>query len=244
MKAVAVIPARFGATRFPGKPLKLLHGKPIIQWVYERALFAKGLDGVWVATDDERIRACVESFGGKVLMTRPDHRSGTERLAEVAEQLPAEVFVNVQGDEPLIEAATIEAALHLVQSGGFEMASAITPLVNVGELENRNVVKAVMDSKGRALYFSRFPIPYSRQSPPENPKEWVCYRHVGIYAYRAETLRRLALLPASKLESAESLEQLRALENGIEIGLAQVHSTSFGIDTPEDLERMESMLTS
>jgi len=242
MKAVAVIPARFAASRFPGKPLKLLRGKPIIQWVYERTLFAKGLDSVWVATDDSRIQACVESFGGKVIMTRPEHRSGTERLAEVAESVPAEIFINVQGDEPLIEASVIEETLRLVEQGSYDMSSAITPLVNTHELENRNVVKVVMDAKGRALYFTRFPIPYSRQTPPENSKDLVSFRHVGIYAYRAETLKRLSLLPPGALEIAESLEQLRALENGIEIGLAKVHSTSFGIDTPEDLERMEAIL--
>jgi 3-deoxy-manno-octulosonate cytidylyltransferase (CMP-KDO synthetase) len=244
VKTLVVIPARFASTRFPGKPLALLGGKPILQWVYEKASQVGSGSGVLVATDDHRIRDCVLGFGGRVEMTKETHLSGTERIAEVAQRSDAGIFVNVQGDEPFIEPQSIAATLDLVASGAYEMASAITQLANPEELEDPNVVKAVIDRHGRALYFSRFPIPYSRSRAPESMQQSAAYRHLGLYVYRRDTLLTLANLPASALELGESLEQLRALENGISIGLARVKSDAFGIDTPGDLAKAEAYLRS
>lgn len=235
MKVIAVIPARYQATRLPGKPLADIHGKPMIQWVYEGAKGAHGIDEVVVATDDDRILEAVAKFGGKGTLTSSDLTSGTDRVAAVAVASDADIYINVQGDEPLIEPRTIEGALDLVRSGRFAMASAMTRLNSHGELENRSVVKAIVDNTDRALYFSRYPIPYSRMAPPA-PEKLACFRHLGLYVYRRETLLKLRSLPPSPLELGESLEQLRALENGIAIGLALVESRSVGVDTPEDLE--------
>ncbi len=232
-RIIAVIPARFRSTRLPGKPLADICGKPMIQWVYQSVCGAKGVDRVIVATDNTQIFESVKSFGGEAMMTPESLLSGTDRVAAVADQTDADVYVNVQGDEPLMESHTIEAALSLVTQGHFEMASAMTPLLSNSELENRSVVKALADKEGRALYFSRFPIPYSRQ-PASGP--FSCYRHLGLYVYRRSTLFKIRSLPLSPLEVGECLEQLRALENGISIGLAKVDSVSVGVDTPEDLE--------
>lgn len=242
MKKIAVIPARYGATRLPGKPLLEIQGRPMIQWVYEAASKARGLDDVIVATDDLKIQKAVESFGGKAVMTSPDLKSGTDRVAAVADEIPADIYINVQGDEPLIEPATIEKALSLVESGQFEMSSVVTPLKNRQELDSLSTVKAIMDKKGRALYFSRYPIPYSRNAAPHSPEEWACYRHLGLYVYRKETLMRLRKLEPSLLELGESLEQLRALENGISIGLGIVDSISLGVDVQDDLESVRKLL--
>lgn len=241
MRVIAVIPARYPSTRFPGKPLALLGGKPMIQWVYEAARSSAIFDEVVVATDDGRIRDAVLEFGGKVEMTDPAHVSGTERMAEVASRIDGDIFVNVQGDEPFIEKETLYAVVRLVVQGGFEIGSAIAPLTDFADLDNRNIVKAIADKNGRAIYFSRFPIPYSRETATG---ALVPSRHIGIYAYRRDALLKLAKLPVSALERGESLEQLRALENGIAIGLARVESTSFGIDTPEDLARAEARVNS
>lgn len=241
MKAIAVIPARYSATRFPGKPLADLRGKPMVQWVYEGARRAKGIDQVIVATDDKRIFDAVKAFGGAALMTSDTLLSGTDRVAAVAEVTDADIYLNVQGDEPLIEAGAIEGALALVKDGRFTMSSAMTRLKSHGELENRTVVKALADRSGKAIYFSRYPIPYSRVAPPP-VEQLACFRHLGLYVYRKDILKRLTTLPPSPLELGESLEQLRALDNGIAIGLAVVESVSIGVDTPEDLETVKAIL--
>jgi len=242
MKVIAVIPARFAATRLPGKPLADICGKPMVQWVYERAAKAKGIDAVYVATDDRRIQAAVESFGGKCLLTAPELPSGTDRVAAVADEVEGDIFLNVQGDEPLIEPATIEAGLALVTSGKFPMASVMTRLNSAAELENRSVVKAIVDKDNRAIYFSRYPIPYSRIEPPTSVEDYCPYRHLGLYVYKRDTLMKIRSLPPCPLEKGESLEQLRALFHGIPIGLAEAVSVSIGVDTQEDLETVRSLV--
>lgn len=243
MKVVAVIPARFASTRFPGKPLCDIHGKPMIQWVYERTLRARGFSSVIVATDDDRIFQAVKKFGGEVVMTSPDLPSGTDRVAAVADQIVADAYVNVQGDEPMIEPEAIETATQLVTSGRFPMGTVMTPLKDITDLNSSTVVKVVYDKTGHALYFSRHPIPYSRSAAPlEGP--FACMRHVGLYAYTREILFRLRALKPSPLEMGEMLEQLRAMEDGIPIGIAQVKFESIGVDTPEDLEKVRRLLVS
>lgn len=241
MKVVAVIPARYASTRLPAKPLADIHGKPMIQWVYERACQARGLDEVWIATDDSRIEAAARKFGARVMMTSPELPSGTDRVAAVADQVRADVYVNVQGDEPMIEPRTIELATELVTSKRFQMGTLMSPLRTEEELLNPAVVKVVADRQGRALYFSRHPIPYSRgPRPAQGP--YASRRHVGLYVYSREALMRIRSLPPSPLEQAEVLEQLRAMEDGIAIGIAEVQSVSLGVDTPEDLERVRKVL--
>lgn len=250
MRVLAVIPARYASTRLPGKPLAKIHGKPMIQWVYERTKLAQGLDSVIVATDDERVASAVRGFGGKVLLTATDLHSGTDRVAAVAEQIKADVYLNVQGDEPLIEPEVVEKAAELVTSGRFEMGTVMTPLTDGADLKSPSVVKVLADRNERAIYFSRLPIPYSSsqsistESLDFNPClcHFVCRRHLGIYAYSRQILFRLRSLPPSPIEKAEMLEQLRALEDGIAIGVAEVFSKSIGVDTPEDLERVKLIL--
>jgi 3-deoxy-manno-octulosonate cytidylyltransferase (CMP-KDO synthetase) len=241
-RVVAVIPSRFASTRLPGKPLSDIHGKPMVQWVYERARAARGLDAVIVATDDERVASAVRKFGGQVAMTAPELPSGTDRVAAVAAKHAADIYVNIQGDEPLMDPRAIEAAVELVRSGRFPMATVMTPLRSAEELANPAVVKVIADRTGRALYFSRHPIPYSRQAAPGPGEPFACRRHVGLYVYARETLRRLTQLPPSPLERGESLEQLRAMEDGIPIGIAEVDFVSIGVDTPEELEKVRRHL--
>ncbi len=240
MKVIAVIPARFNATRLPGKPLADIGGKPMIQWVYEAACRAKNVHEVYVATDDEKVASTVHGFGGQVMITSPDCQSGTDRVAEVALRTDGTIYVNVQGDEPLIEADVIDSTVQVLLEGDFYMASAVTKLYTREDLLNQAVVKAIVARDGKALYFSRYPIPYSRQSPPDTG--FICRRHLGIYAYTRATLLEITALPPTELERAESLEQLRALEHGIEIGLTEVTSSSVGIDTPEDLAAVRSLV--
>lgn len=246
MRVIAVIPARFAATRLPGKPLSDIQGKPMVQWVYERARQARGLERVIVATDDERIVQVVRGFGGEVIMTDPALPSGTDRVAAVAEKVGADVYVNVQGDEPLMSPRAIEAAMGLVTSGKFPMATVMRPFKNPGDLENRNLVKVLSDRNGRALYFSRLPIPYGRQPVPrdplsgEVPEAIVPRNHVGLYVYTRETLFRFSSLPPSPLERMEMLEQLRALEDGIPIGITEVDFTSFEVNDRSDLEKIRA----
>ena len=244
MKVVAVIPARFASVRLPGKPLSEIHGKPMIQWVYERAKLAKGLSGVYVATDDERIAQVVKSFGGQFVMTDPAIPSGTDRVAAVADQVPADVYVNVQGDEPMMEPLAIEKAVEMVTSKKFEMATVMTPMTDRSDLSNLAVVKVIADKNGRAMYFSRYPIPYSRKTEPDPGESFVCRRHVGLYVYTRDTLFRIRKLPPTQLEKAESLEQLRAMEDGIAIGITEVDFISIGVDTPEELEKVRMALGS
>ena len=240
-----VIPARYSAQRLPGKPLADIHGKPMIQHVYERAARASGVSITGVATDDPRIAEAVERFGGKVWMTSPDLQSGTDRVAAVARMHPEiDIFVNVQGDEPMMDPRAIEAGVELVRSGRFQMSTVMTPMKDLSDLSNSAVVKVISDDLGRAIYFSRHPIPYSRKPAPEAGEPFVCRRHVGLYVYRRETLLQFSSLSPCLMERAESLEQLRALQAGIPIGIAEVDFLSIGVDTPEELEKVRRILSS
>ncbi|RPJ59934.1 MAG: 3-deoxy-manno-octulosonate cytidylyltransferase [Acidobacteria bacterium] len=237
MRFVGVVPARFASTRLPGKPLLQIAGKPLIQWVYEAASRASCLEQVIVATDDERIYRTVLDFGGQAMMTRSDHQSGTDRVAEIAACIDADVFVNVQGDEPLMAASTIEAVCRpFALNPGLQISTARIRIVDPEEARKPQVVKVVTDAEGQALYFSRSLIPFPRREPAT----W--YKHVGIYAYRRQFLLALRDLKPSPLEAAECLEQLRFLENGYVIGVVEVAEDSLGIDTPEDLERVTPLL--
>jgi len=227
---LAIIPARFDSTRFPGKALADIAGRPMIEHVYRRAASAARVHGTIVATDDPRIAQAVESFGGAAVLTRADHASGTDRIAEVAAALPCRVIVNVQGDEPLIEPATIDAAVEpLLSDSALEMSTLSRPFADAEEFASPHVVKVVTDLRRRALYFSRAPLPASQA-------------HIGLYAYRRDVLLRLAALPPAPLEQAESLEQLRALSNGIGIQVVETRHRSVGVDTPDDLERVRQLL--
>ncbi len=245
MKIVGIVPARYASTRFPGKSLALIAGKPLIQRVVERCQQAKSLNEVIVATDDSRIAAVAKKLC-RVEMTRPDHASGTDRIAEVAARCQCNAVVNIQGDEPLIDPAVIDAvAGALVQD---EMSTAATRINNTAELDNPNVVKVVVSAAGRALYFSRRTIPYLREAAsPEGIRGQLAafpfLKHLGIYGYRRETLLRLVKFPVSPLENAEKLEQLRALENGIPIAVVKVEYDSVGVDTPEDVAKVEKLLS-
>ena len=245
MNILGIIPARHGSTRFPGKPLALIAGQPLIQRVVGQCRQAKSLADVIVATDDSRIAAAVKSFC-RVEMTRPDHPSGTDRIAEVAGRLACDAVVNIQGDEPMIEPEVIDAVAGALADG--EMSTAAAPLRNPDELDNPNVVKVVVNAAGRAIYFSRRTIPclrdFAGRPAPEQLAAFPFLKHLGIYGYRRETLLRLVRFPAAPLEKAEKLEQLRALENGVPIAVAVVNSRSIGVDTPEDAAKVERMLSS
>jgi 3-deoxy-manno-octulosonate cytidylyltransferase (CMP-KDO synthetase) len=243
MKVLGIIPARYASTRFPGKPLALIAGRPLIQRVVEQCRQAKGLSDVIVATDDTRIWEVVQNFC-QVEMTRPEHPSGSDRIAEVTARCACDAVVNIQGDEPLIDPAVIDAvALAL---GGNEMSTAATAIRDVSEYDNPNVVKVVVNAAGRALYFSRRTIPYLREAARRSSNEQLAafpfLKHLGIYGYRRETLLRLVQFPVSPLENAEKLEQLRALENGIQIAVVKVDYNSVGVDLPEDVQRVETLL--
>jgi 3-deoxy-manno-octulosonate cytidylyltransferase (CMP-KDO synthetase) len=234
---VAVIPARYDATRLPGKPLADIDGRPMIEHVCRRAASARGVDAVVVATDDERIAAAVRMFGGIAMMTRSSHRTGTDRIAEVAANLPCDIVLNVQGDEPLIEPSSIEGVIApLLQDPMLEMSTACAPLSDPSQYSDPNVVKVVKDRMGRALYFSRSPVPFVRIPNPES--RIPVYKHLGLYGYRRTFLLKFATLPQMPLERAESLEQLRALEHGYRIHTVETQHDSIGVDTPEDLERV------
>lgn len=240
---LGIIPARYASTRFPGKPLAMLGDKAMIQWVYERA--SSLFEHLVVATDDERIRQAVQQFGGRVLMTSPEHRSGTERCAEAAELYERESglrfshVVNIQGDEPLIQVKQLQTLLSCFQAPGTGIATLIRRLTNPEELANPNVVKVVVDQSFRALYFSRASIPHVRSSEAEGvPGKLPFYAHIGLYAFQREILEELVQLSPSLLEQAESLEQLRWMEHGIPIRTAVTTLPSIGVDTPEDLERI------
>ncbi len=234
---LAVIPARFASTRLPGKPLLSATGKPLIRHVVEAARRARCLDRVIVATDDPRIYQVVTGFGGEAAMTRADHPSGTDRVAEVASAIPsASIVVNVQGDEPEIAPEAIQAVVEMLQNHPeLNMATIATPIRDETVYRDPGCVKVVLDGNGRALYFSRSPIPMHRDGPPDSGV-WGLL-HLGLYAYRREFLLNLAQLPVSPLERAEKLEQLRVLGAGAAIGVATIDEPSVGIDTPEDYER-------
>jgi len=241
MKVVGIIPARYASTRFPGKALALIAGKPMIQWVYERSCQAPSLGQVLVATDDERIKGAVAGFGGTAVMTRADHASGTDRLAEVAAGLPeAEIIVNIQGDEPLIEPASIEQALApLLADPTIPMGTLRVRISDQEEIDDPNVVKVVVDCQDFALYFSRHPIPYQRLSTKGGGRYW---KHIGMYVYTRDFLLTYAQLPHTDLEQRERLEQLRALEHGYRIACPETEHDAIGVDTPEDLVRVERVM--
>jgi 3-deoxy-manno-octulosonate cytidylyltransferase (CMP-KDO synthetase) len=274
LHTVAVIPARYHSTRFPGKPLADLTGRPMIEHVYTRAAAAPGVEAVVVATDDTRIEQAVRTFGGIVRMTGIQHRTGLDRIAEVAADLSCEIVVNVQGDEPLIDPQAIaEVIAPLANDSGLQMATLRRRITDPGDVDNPHVVKVVVDRRDRALYFSRATIPFTSEPPEGGPHETgigpremgigpretelgphetglvgagfsrlVC-KHIGIYAYRRTFVRKLAALPQTPLELAESLEQLRALEHGFQICAVETHYDSIGVDTPEDLERVRRQMT-
>ena len=241
VKVVIVIPARYGATRLPGKPLVSLAGKPMIQRVYERAKLAQRGDRVIVATDDERIVEAVESFGGEARMTRSDHRTGTERVAEVAAHTEGDVFVNVQGDEPLLDPAAVDTAVNsLLEEPTAAIATVATPLHAAVDIMDPNIVKTVLDFDGNALYFSRAPIPWVRDSGSKiQVRHW---KHLGLYVFQREALLEYPTLPQGELERIEQLEQLRWMENGWKIRVAEVEHDAVSVDVPADVERVEKLL--
>jgi 3-deoxy-manno-octulosonate cytidylyltransferase (CMP-KDO synthetase) len=243
MNVLGVIPARYASTRFPGKPLALIGGRPLLQHVVERCRKAKFLTKVVVATDDERIAAVAREFCA-VEMTDPGHPSGTDRVAEVARRTDCGAAVNIQGDEPLIDPEVIDGVARALANA--PMATAAAPLVNAEDYENPNVVKVVVNGMDRALYFSRRTIPYLRDSAGRSPQEQLAafpfLKHVGIYGYRRETLLQLVTWPVAALEQAEKLEQLRALENGLEVAVVRVQYDSVGVDVPADVARVEALL--
>ena len=237
--AIAVIPARFQSSRLPGKALADIGGRPMIEHVYRRASAARSIRSVIVVTDDERIHRAVIGFGGDSRMTSPSHQSGTDRIAEIVPSLACDVIVNVQGDEPLIEPAMIdEAVAPFAHDRGLMMSTLRRRIDDEAERQNPNVTKVVVDRDEFALYFSRAPIPHVREGSPAAP----AWRHVGLYAYRRDCLMRLAALPPTALERSEALEQLRALEHGIRIKTLETQFDSIGVDTPEDLARVRSMV--
>lgn len=265
MSAVIVIPARYASTRFPGKPLSLLKGSPLIQHVYERAKGSRLAGDVIVATDSWAIFECVQSFGGRAEMTSVDHASGTDRVAEVARKTDYDIIVNVQGDEPMIRPEMIDAAIGLLSDNRADIGTLAKRITNPAEIADPNAVKVVFNEEGFALYFSRSPIPYHRDlfgvvghgswvmdnkdsflplAPCPLPPEFDMFKHIGIYAYRRDVLLNLTVMKQSKLEETERLEQLRALENNFRIKVKETVLETIGVDTPQDLERAEEWLSS
>jgi len=235
LKTLAVIPARYLSTRFPGKPLALIANKPMIQWVYERVSQVRTFDEVIVATDSPDIVAVITGIGGKASLTHSDHLSGTDRVWEIAEKIPEAPYVfNVQGDEPMIDPLHLEEASRLLENhhDSIDIVTLKAPIVSVEAFKDPNVVKVVTDTKGKALYFSRSPIPHGG----------VGYRHIGVYGYRREALSRFVSLPVSPLETTEKLEQLRALEAGMHLHVMEVEKAPIGVDTPEDLQHVQALL--
>lgn len=243
MKFIGIIPARYASTRFPGKPLALLGGKPVIQHVYEKV--AAVLEAAYVATDDERIYDAVKSFSGQVVMTRTDHKSGTDRIEEAIEKIGGEwdVVVNVQGDEPFVAKSQLDTICHCFDDPTTQIATLGKPFESMEAVQNPNSPKIVVDNMGFAMYFSRSVIPYVRG---KEKSSWLTHypflKHLGIYAYRKDVLRQITQLPQSSLEIAESLEQLRWLQNGFKIKVGTTDVETVGIDTPQDLERAEEFL--
>jgi 3-deoxy-manno-octulosonate cytidylyltransferase (CMP-KDO synthetase) len=241
MRLVTIIPARYGSTRFPGKALAPVLGRPLIQWVYEEAQRVRGLDGLWVATDDERIKKCVEGFGGQAILTRQDHPSGSDRLAEAADLLdlaPQDIVINIQGDQAVFPPEVVGQLAALLQRDcSVVMATPVRRFTDPDTAQNPNVVKVVVDFRGHALYFSRSPVPFWREAGK------VYYlKHIGIYAYRVEFLKTFVAIPPGRLEMAEKLEQLRALEHGYPIHVAETTGDALEVDTPADLARVEGYL--
>jgi 3-deoxy-manno-octulosonate cytidylyltransferase (CMP-KDO synthetase) len=241
LRVVVVIPARYGSTRLPGKPLVSLAGKPMIQRVYERARMAHRVDRVIVATDDDRIVKAVEAFGGEARMTRPDHRTGTERVAEVAAHIEGGIFVNVQGDEPLLDPAAVDTAVNaLLEEPAASISTVATPIKKPADIMDPNVVKTVLDFDGNALYFSRAPIPWVRDTASKVQVRHL--KHLGLYVFQRDVLLEFPTLPQGDLERIEQLEQLRWLENGWKIRVAEVQHDAVSVDVPEDVARVEKLL--
>ncbi len=242
---IAIIPARYGSTRFPGKSLALINGRPMIQWVHECAKRAKLVDRIIIATDDERIAGAVSAFGGEALMTSVDHSTGTDRIAEVAQKLTCDLIINIQGDEPLIHPDLIDEAITpLLRDASIPMGTVCNTLRDRDEAFDPNVVKVVFDGQGFALYFSRAPIPWDREAwkIPDAFKHGAVatplHKHIGLYVYRRDFLLSFASMSPTKLETIEKLEQLRALENGHKIKVVVSSHESFGVDIPEDLSKI------
>jgi 3-deoxy-manno-octulosonate cytidylyltransferase (CMP-KDO synthetase) len=238
MKPVAIIPARYGSTRFRGKPLAVINGKPMIQRVYERVTKSPFLERVIVATDDKRIYDTVKEFGGEVVFTSPFHKTGTDRVAEVAENINSSYIINVQGDEPLIDPGIVEEIIQpVINDSSIKMVTLKRLIINESDINDFNVVKVVTDSNDFALYFSRFPIPYYRSSINK-----VVYKHVGIYLYEREFLLKITKMKPTPLEEAEKLEQLRILENGYKIKVVNTDYDPISVDTEEDIKKVEYIM--
>ncbi|WP_449028022.1 3-deoxy-manno-octulosonate cytidylyltransferase [Prevotella jejuni] len=243
MKFIGIIPARYSSSRFPGKPLAILGGKPVIEHVYRQV--SSVMEDVFVATDDQRIYDAVEAFGGKAIMTRSDHKSGTDRICEALEKVGGsfDVVINIQGDEPFIQKSQLETVMQCFDDPRTQIATLGKPFESMEAVENPNSPKIVLDNDGYALYFSRSVIPFVRGKEHE---EWLSHfpylKHIGLYAYRTEVLREVSKLPQSTLELAESLEQLRWLQNGYKIKVGLTDVETIGIDTPEDLQRAEEKM--
>ncbi|MCX8027482.1 MAG: 3-deoxy-manno-octulosonate cytidylyltransferase [Thermodesulfovibrionales bacterium] len=239
MLAIVIIPARYQSTRFPGKPLAKILNKPMIQHVYEKSVCARGIDMVYVATDDDRIYDTVKSFTDNVLMTSSKHETGTDRIAEAASIINSltddDIIINVQGDEPVVSPLMIESLVDAMKQDGHKMATIARQIQNHDDIENTNVVKVVFDKDYNALYFSRCPIPFNR-------KKGIYFKHIGIYAYNRSFLFRFTGLPKGVLEETECLEQLRALEHGYKIRIVLTDEDTIGVDTPQDIERVEKWI--
>ncbi len=240
-KVIVVIPARYGSTRLAGKPLISLAGKPMIQRVYERAKLAARVNRVIVATDDERIVKAIEAFGGEARMTRSEHRTGTERVAEVAAREQGDVFVNVQGDEPLLDPNAIDVAVNsLLEEPQASISTVATPIKTPGDIMDPNVVKVVLDFDGNAIYFSRAPIPWVRDTASKIQVRHL--KHLGLYVFQRDALLEYPTLPQGELERVEQLEQLRWMENGWKIRVAEVEHDAISVDVPKDVARVERLL--
>ena len=243
MKIYGIIPSRFSSSRFPGKPLAMLSGKPLVAWVVEAVKKAKSLDEVLVATDDQRIADTVAAYGGKAVMTPSELPSGTDRIACAAGDFgDDDILVNIQGDEPLIDPCLIDELVGRMKEGDkWQMATAVTPIKSIDDFQAKSVVKVVLDRDGGAMYFSRAPIPCDRDNPP-SIASGLYVRHLGIYAYRGEFLKRYVNEPPCDLETTEKLEQLRALWMGAKIAVVKTDDEGMGVDTPEDAMRVEKIL--
>jgi len=250
MSAIILIPARYSSTRFPGKPLALLKGLPVIQHVYQNSMQSRLADDVVVATDSETIFEKVLSFGGKAVMTSGDHASGTDRIAEASRSMNYDIIVNVQGDEPLIQPEMIDDVISVLDDSRASIGTLAVRIKDRREIFDPNAVKVVFNPEGFALYFSRAPVPYHRDEWKGSDhftfhgSQFTVFKHVGIYSYRHDVLTQLSELPPSRLELVEKLEQLRAIENGFPIKVKETVYETFGVDTPEDLERIKKCLNS
>lgn len=251
MPAIVIIPSRYASTRFPGKPLCPLSGKPMIQHVYERVKEARLVQDVFVATDSKLIYDAVEGFGGRAIMTSESHQSGTDRIAEAVERLQGskykiqdiDIVINVQGDEPLIHPQMVDDVIKLMDDEVASIGTLAKMIENEEEITDPNIVKVVFNTEGFALYFSRSPIPYHRDGQELRVKPNFYFKHIGIYAYRKDILLRFAKMSPTRLEQIEKLEQLRALENGLKIKVKETEFETIGVDTPMDLEKVERCLS-